>query len=322
MAKLLLTGGTGFIGRSLCSRLLQKGYEVHLLTRSPEKIDKLFKPSSQGVVSQGSVHRGVSPKGYFWDGCKTLPPQEALKGVEYVLHLAGEGVADAPWTKKRKQLIWDSRILSTQNLLQGLKLEKVYPKVFLSASAIGYYGDGGETELTEEKGLKGKDFLSDLCFHWEKAVKEISSFSETRCLSLRSGLVLSSEGGFLKKILPFFRKGLGGPLGNGQQWMSWIHLQDMISLLLFALKEEKLQGVVNAVSPNPVRNKTFSKTLGKFLKRPALLPTPTLALKMFYGKELSSLICSSQRVRPQKLIDQNFSFSFPHLKDALAHEFS
>ena len=305
--KLLLTGGTGFIGQSLCPLLLQKGYEVHLLTRSPERVKNLFE---------------VSPQAHFWDGCKAPPSGEVLKGVEYVLHFAGEGVADAPWTEKRKQALWDSRILSTQNLLRGLDSQKVYPRVFLSASAIGYYGDGGEVELTEEKGPKGKDFLSDLCFHWEKAVQDVSFFSntKTRHLSLRLGLVLSSRGGFLKKILPFFRKGLGGPLGNGRQWMSWIHLQDMMSLILFALEEEGLRGVVNAVSPHPVRNKEFSKILGELLKRPALLPTPLFALKMLYGRELSSLICSSQRVLPQKLLEhRGFSFTFPHLREALAY---
>lgn len=281
--RILITGITGFIGRELGSRLAKEGHEVIALVRDPET--RLSFPAEL---------RG-------WD-------TKEIKGVDALIHLAGEPIAAKRWSKAQKQKILDSRIETARKLGRMVK----NPPLLISASGIGFYGDRGEEELTEAS-ARGPGFLADVCEKWEEAAREIGA---GRTVMLRTGMVLGREGGALAKILPLFRAGLGGRLGSGRQWVSWIHLEDIVNLYLFALANPEVKGPVNAVAPFPVTNEEFTKILGKAVNRPALLPAPSFALKLLLG-EMSALLLDSQRVK-ESISKRGFRFKYRSLSQAMS----
>lgn len=295
----LITGGTGFIGSELCKKLAEQGEEFVLLSRHPEKAKRII-PQAKRVFS--------------WEPLSNEPSLAAFQGVSCVVNLAGETVGQR-WNETVKQRIYESRILGTRNLLSAMKKVNPKPSVLINASAIGYYGDGGEKEITEDSPC-GSHFLAKLCADWEAEAKKAEEFG-IRVVLLRIGIVLGLGGGALAQMLFPFKLGLGGPIGNGKQWFSWIHMEDVVGLILHAIKNSALHGAVNACAPEPVRNKEFSSALGKVLHRPAFLPVPSFALKLLFGEFASCGLLASQKVLPKKALDFGYSFQFPTLVPAL-----
>jgi len=294
--KALVTGGTGFVGRQL----------LELLDRPTV----LSRDVSRGQRAVGqSAGRVVG-----WDPQAGPPPTEAFEGVDVIFHLAGESVAEGRWTSAQKALIRESRVVGTQNLVAGIARAKPRPRVLVSASAVGYYGDRGEEELTEAS-APGDDFLADVCVEWERAAR-VAEQHGVRVVLARTGIVLG-QGGALAKMLTPFKLGAGGPLGNGRQWMPWIHVADLARLYLHAADTTSIQGPMNAVGPHPVRNSEFTKALGRALHRPAFMPAPYLGLRLVFG-EFAKVLFASQRVIPQVAIDTGFHFEYPQIAAALA----
>lgn len=295
--KVLMTGATGFVGRKLVASLVERGHEIVALTRSVESARKKI----------------GYPCGFFkWDGLSETVPARALEGVDAVVHLAGEGVADKRWTESQKQKILNSRTLSTKSLVQALQKLSAPPKVFLSASAIGFYGDRGEETLTEAS-PQGSGFLSDVCVAWESEARKCA---RTRNVQCRIGIVLGEGGGALKPMVPLFQSGVGGPLGSGSQWMSWIHLDDLVGMLTWALENPEVEGVFNAVAPNPVRNREFTQALARVLRVPAFFTAPAFALRLALG-EMSKVVLASQKVLPSRSLEKGFRFKYSNLDAAL-----
>jgi hypothetical protein len=237
------------------------------------------------------------------------------ESVDAVINLAGAPIADRPWTHKRKALLWSSRISLTETLLAWLDNRQQKPQVLISGSAVGWYGDGGERELTEDSPPVSEDFASQLCIAWEETAQRAEAMG-IRVVLIRTGLVLAAEGGFLSRLLLPFKMALGGPIGTGRQWMSWIHINDQIALIDFLLNQNDASGPYNACAPRPVRNREFAKTLGSVLHRPAVVPMPTLALRVGLG-EMSLLLLGGQRVTPMRLLAAGFTFQFTDLRAAL-----
>jgi uncharacterized protein (TIGR01777 family) len=248
-----------------------------------------------------------------WNPLQELPPLQAFEGCDAVINLAGESIAGR-WTAPKKQLIRDSRVLGTKNLVNALAQLSSRPKVLISASAIGYYGDRGEETLTEDA-APGSDFLAQVCRDWENEALKAESLG-MRVVRLRIGLVLGRGGGTLQALLPLFRVGLGGPLGSGRQWWSWIHRDDLCRLIVQILANENVSGPVNATAPQPVRQKEFAQVLGRVLRRPAFLPTPAFALKIALG-EFADGILASQRALPRRAQEMGYRFQFEGLEGAL-----
>jgi uncharacterized protein len=318
----LVTGATGFVGR----RLLGKLDHPIVLSRNPQR------------AREELMDYPVTVHG--WNPTEEPAPAEAFEGVDVVFHLAGESIADGRWTAAKKQRLHDSRVLGTRNLVAALlktgqaPAPVAFPKtglssgvhdsepvsvsrVLVSASAIGYYGDRGEQEL-RESAAPGEGFLPDLCVAWEREAREAES-AGVRVVSPRIGLVLNPGGGALGKMLPLFRAGLASPLGNGRQYMSWIHIDDLIRLLLFAAEHGNVAGPVNATAPHPVTNRDFTRILAKVLHRPALLPpVPKFALRLSMG-EFANVLFESQRVIPAAAEQYGFQFQHPELEQALKH---
>lgn len=295
---ILLTGGTGLIGRALCRHWLPQGHALTVWSRSPERVAALC----------GEAVRGIGRLADYGPG-----PLDA------VVNLAGAPIADRPWTHKRKALLWASRIHLTEQLLAWLESRDHRPQVLISGSAVGWYGDGGERELDEDSAPVVEDFAAQLCGAWEETAQRAEALG-IRVVLLRTGLVLAREGGFLRRLLPPFRLGLGGPIGNGRQWMPWIHLRDEIGLIDFLLQRQDARGPYNACAPQPVRNKVFARALGGALHRPALLPLPGPLLKLGLG-ELSGLLLGGQRAVPQRALADDYAFRFTDLDSALADLF-
>ncbi len=298
--KIALTGATGLIGTALCENLLRDGHQVVALGRDPEKI----RARLSGVEA------------VQWEATAGPPPAEALETVDAVVNLAGESIASSRWTTSRKQAIRDSRVQGTRHLRKALAASDAKPAVLVNGSAIGFYGDRGEQQL-DERSDPGSGFLSDVCRQWEAEALEAES-EGIRVVLLRTGIVLSAEGGALQKMLPPFKMFAGGPLGSGKQWMSWIHLADEVGLIREAISNPELSGSLNATSPDPRTNAEFSRALGKALGRPAVLPAPGFALKLLLGEMAQALLLEGQRVYPQKALDAGFRFQFPKLEEALA----
>jgi hypothetical protein len=297
---IVITGATGLIGRSLCTFLKNKGDEITVFTRDIENGKKVL-PLITSFVE--------------WNYRKPELWQDELNGKDAVIHLAGANVFGKRWSAKYKRIILESRKNATRNLVSAISGIKNKPGVFISSSAIGYYGNQGSQIITEDSPA-GNDFLAHVCKVWEKEASLVEK-SGVRRVSIRTGIVLSTEEGALKKMLPAFRLFAGGPLGNGNQWVPWIHLDDLIQIYLFSLDNNKISGGVNASSPNPVTMNEFSKTLGKVLHRPSLFPVPEFVLKFAVG-EGAQPILSSQRVIPKKLLDNSFQFKYNHLEPALS----
>lgn len=291
---ILITGGTGFLGSALAFKLLHTGKHVVVFGRSSDKIVRTFGDQVQ-AVSQIS----------------DLPDAGSFQAI---VNLAGAGIFDQRWNDKRKQVLRSSRIQLTQQLVDWIAGSEQKPDVLLNGSAIGIYGEHGDEVLTEQS-TQVVDFSQQLCADWEATALQAEALGVRVCL-IRTGLVLGQDGGLLKRMLLPFRMGLGGRLGNGRQWMSWIHLQDWLALAQLMIENSTMQGAYNASAPAPVTNAEFSAALAAALNRPMLLPLPEIVLKPLLG-EMSALILGSQRVLPKRLIDQGFEFQFPQLDLAL-----
>jgi len=290
-----LTGGTGFIGRALLRRLLEQGHTVRLAgRRRPPDLDAPVAFSHWDVLAGG-------------------PPAEFLEGAEAVIHMAGEPVAQR-WTAKAKARIRASRVEATRQLVQALAETAQRPRTLVCASAIGIYGARGDEWLSEDS-PPGRGFLAELAQAWEMEARAAEAWG-LRVVRLRIGVVLGPDGGALARMLPVFRLGLGGKLGSGRQWMSWIHLHDLIELILWAVGETRLCGAVNATAPNPVSNAEFTRVLAQVLRRPAIMRVPAFALRMALG-EMASVLLDSQRVRPEAALVARFQFRWPELGPAL-----
>lgn len=299
--RISMTGGTGFIGRPLCTCLSDQGHTVTLFARDPATAQLRTDPRVRLVKWQG-----------FRD-----PNEEvvsALADSDVLINLAGAPIADRRWTSRRKQALRASREGTTTALVAALAKLQTRPVLFLSASAVGYYGPRGDESLTEES-PSGTGFLASLCREWEGAARAAERLG-IRVTLLRIGVVLGKGGGALAKMLPAFRLGLGGPLGTGTQWMSWIHIDDVVELMVF-LMNQAVSGAVNATAPHPVTNRTFAQALGRALGKPARLPTPRLALKLLVGQMAEELLLTGQRVLPARAQAMGFHFRYPDLDEAL-----
>ena len=286
--RIAITGATGMIGSALVGHLKSEGHTVQKLVRRP-------------VVSSDEI---------AWDPKAGTIDLAALEGVDAIIHLAGANVGDRRWTKRYKAEILNSRLLGTNTIATAVS--QIKPSVFISASAIGWYGETGNRAVTEND-RSGDDFLATVCKEWEGAA---DLAGDVRTVKLRTGLVLEPTSGALGKMLPLFRFGLGGKLGSGKQWWSWITLHDQIKAICYLL-ENQIEGAVNLTSPNPATNQEFTSALARAMRRPALFPVPGFALKLVLGG-FSSEILGSKRVIPKKLTDAGFQFDFPHLAPALA----
>ncbi len=298
VSPVLVTGGTGFIGQALCTTLRDRGQTFTALARRPERA----KAGLAGVKEAWKWRPKMEPA-----------PLAAVQGAGAVVHLAGESVAGR-WDALKKRAIRDSRIVGTRHLVEAIGEAKSKPGVLVCASAVGYYGDRGDEELTEEA-VAGSDFLADVCQAWEAEARRAEEFG-VRVVSLRTGLVLGRGGGALKQMLLPFKLGLGGPLGSGKQWMPWVHLDDVVGIILHAIEQPRVRGPVNATAPTPVRNLEFSKTLARVLHRPAFLPVPAFGLKVLLG-EFADVLLASQRVLPKRTQELGYSFRYPALEAAL-----
>jgi uncharacterized protein (TIGR01777 family) len=291
--KVLVSGSHGLVGSALVSSLRGEGHEVFALVRHA--------PSSQSEVE--------------WYPERGSLALARLEGMDAVIHLAGESIADGRWNEAKKQRIRKSRVKGTTVLSDALANLKHPPATLISASAIGYYGSRGDLILTEQS-APGNDFLAGVCVEWEQAT-ESARQQGIRTVLARFGIILSADGGALKKMLPPFRMGVGGRVGSGQQWMSWIALDDVIGGLTLALNNDSLQGPVNFVAPNPVRNSEFTKVLGKALSRPTIFPIPEFGLRLAFGEMADALLLSSQRVKPDRLVSVGYQFHYSQLDVAL-----
>jgi uncharacterized protein (TIGR01777 family) len=291
--KILISGSTGFVGSALSKSLQAKKHHIYRLIRSPRiahKNDILWNPR-EGYIDKSKI-----------------------TGFDALIHLAGENIA-ARWTKAKKKRIYESRVHTTKLLALTLAQLTNPPKVFICASAIGYYGDRADEILTEQS-TSGKGFLAGLCRDWEEAAEPARN-AGIRTVHLRFGIILHPTGGALKKMLPLFKLGLAGPIGNGTQYWSWITLEDTVAAIEHILKNPSITGPVNIVSPNPVTNKEFIKTLAYILKRPAFLPAPKFLLKLALGQFAQQTLIASTRAKPEKLLQTEFYFKHPGLETAL-----
>ncbi|WP_375770550.1 TIGR01777 family oxidoreductase [Archangium gephyra] len=294
--KVALTGASGFLGPLFVRRLLERGHGVHVLARDVER-------------TLGRLPQGVS--GAFFDAVTPLSP-DALGGAEAVVHLAGEPVAQR-WTESARKRIHDSRVVGTRLLVEAMRAAGTV-RHFVSASAIGYYGDRGAEPLTESS-PPGDDFLARVCQDWEAEAQQAAA-AGIRTVVARIGVVLHPEGGALAQMLPLFRLGLGGKMGSGQQYMSWVDREDTLGLLLFALEHPELTGPMNVTAPEPLTNADVARALGAALHRPAVLPVPGFALKVVMG-QMSEAVLGGQRVLPRRALEAGYRFQHPELPGAL-----
>ncbi len=297
--RIIITGATGLIGKKLADALISRGDEVIVFSRDTKKAKSIFPTSIECVE---------------WNYQRPDQWKSKLENADAVVHLAGINLFAKRWNEKFKKEVIDSRKVSTKNLVEAIASRANQPEVFISASGIGYYRDCGDKILNEDSPL-GKDFLADVCEAWESESRRTGEFG-IRNVQIRTGLVLSTEDGALKKMLLPFKFFIGGPLGNGKQWASWLHIDDIVAIYLHAIDNQNISGAVNAASPNPVRMKEFAKTLGKVLHRPSLFPVPKFALKIVVG-EAAEVVTASQRVDVKKLLSIGYKFKFEMLEEAL-----
>ncbi len=294
-----VTGATGLIGRRLVAALVERGDQVVALAR---------KPSAAGAA--------LGVRAVPWEAVAAPAPAQALSRIDAVVHLAGEPIAQR-WTKAAKERIRDSRVTGTANLVAGIRAANPRPKVLVSTSAAGYYGDRGSEVLEESAGPgPANDFLASVCQGWEEAADEAAKLG-MRVVKLRNGVVLSRSGGALAKLLPPFRAGVGGPVAGGRQYMPWISIDDVIGMYLGAIDDQAWSGAVNCCAPTPVPNEVFVKALGRVLRRPTLVPAPEFAVRALFG-EMATVVLASQRMMPSRALALGYEFSWPELDGALA----
>lgn len=293
--KILISGASGLVGTHLIPTLLAKGNQVYKLVRhAPRGMDEIE-----------------------WDAEKGFTDEEQLENFDAVIHLAGDNVASENWSEEKKRKIRDSRVVGTRVLVDALKRRINPPKHFVSASAIGFYGSR-EAEIVNEESAVGKGFLPEICQEWENEALKAANFG-ARVVMLRIGVVLAKDGGALAKMLTPFKFGVGGIVGSGKQYMSWIALDDLIKIIHFVLENVEINGAINAVAPDAVTNEEFTRTLGKVLGRPTFLPIPEFAIKLLFGEMGETLLLEGTRVYPQKLLDAKFDFDFTNLETAMRH---
>lgn len=294
--RILLTGSHGLVGSALTKSLVAEGHEVRPLVRY--------------ATGYGSHEIEWNPERYSI-------AMSRIEGFDALIHLAGESIAEGRWTEERKKKIRESRVKGTRLLAESIITLKQPPRMFLCASAIGYYGDRGDDVMTETSS-PGNEFLAEVCVEWEAATRAAAE-KGIRVANMRFGIILDQNGGALAKMLPPFRMGVGGRIGNGRQWMSWIALHDVVKAIQHVLGNESLSGPINFVAPGPVRNADFTKALGRALSRPTFFPIPAFAVRLAFGEMADALLLTSQRVQPEKLAESNFEFDYPTLAAALAH---
>lgn len=292
--QILITGGTGLIGRHLIPRLLELGHQITVVTRTPDKARQI-----------------LDPRVTLWKG---LEDRQNLDGIDAVVNLAGEPIADKRWSAEQKERLCQSRWVITQKLVDLIRASSTPPAALISGSATGYYGDLGEVVVTEEE-PPHNEFTHKLCAQWEQIASGAQS-DRTRVCLLRTGVVLAPAGGILGKMVPAFRLGLGGPIGNGRQYLAWIHIDDMVNGIIWLLNND-LRGPFNMVSPYPVRNEQFAHALGHALNRPAIVRVPATAMRLLMG-ESSVLVLGGQRALPKRLEAAGFAFRWYDLEEALA----
>lgn len=296
MATILITGGTGLIGKALSQSLIEQGHRVHILSRTPRA--------------------GAKAPEFYWNVEKQEIDEKALEGVEHIVHLAGIGVADKRWTEKRRQEIIDSRVNSMKLITGAVNRKGLRLRSVVGASAIGIYGMETSEKIFSENDRGPRDFLWKTCELWERSYDSIKALADKTCV-LRIGVVLSEKGGALKRLLPIFRAGLGSPIGNGKQYMPWVHLEDMVALIVESLFNPAVEGIYNAVATEHITNAYFSKSIAKALSKPYFMPAvPAFAMKLLYG-EMANVLLLGSRASNQKLLNTGFRFKFPELKPAL-----
>jgi len=302
--RILMLGCTGFIGKSLIPRLISEGHELCLISR--KNIDQLKINSSFEKIAFLKLNLAQERS---WNDINLL---NQLKSCEVIINLSGEPITEKRWSEEQKLEIENSRVNTTSYLMNSLKKNAINPKVIINASAIGFYGTSLDN-IFDETSPGGEDFLAKLCKKWEEAASQKPFF--TRLVILRIGIVLGVNGGALGKMLPIFKVGLGGPIGDGNQWMSWIHIDDLCDIIVNGIKDKKYSGVINAVSPKPVKMKEFSSILAKSLQRPNLLPVPAASLKLILG-DSAKLLLEGQNIKSIKL-NKFFKFKYPLLEEAI-----
>jgi uncharacterized protein (TIGR01777 family) len=297
MKKIVVAGGSGFIGEPLVRRLVARGDEVAVLTRNPSK-----------------VHDG---RALVWDPASEGGWIDDVAAADVVINLAGENVGGGRWTDARKKRVVESRVFATTALVNAMRRQPGKSRTFISASAIGFYGDRGN-ESIDERSAPGTGFLTEVTKRWEELAREAEPFA--RVVILRFGIVLAANGGALAKLLLPFRLGAGGPMGSGNQWMSWIDRDDALRMIEWSIDRETTRGIYNATAPNPATNRDFARTLGHVLHRPAFMPTPSFALRLALGSGMANeMLLSGQRVLPVRATSEGFVFAHPELEEALGH---
>ena len=292
--KIAIAGGSGFVGEPLVRRLLSRGDDVVVLTRNPAKV---------------RAGRGVP-----WDGQSAGGWTADVAGADVVINLAGENIAEGRWTAERKRQLLDSRVNATRALVKAIETEPSRPRIFINASAVGYYGLHGDETLTESA-APGAGFLAGLVRQWEEEARNAEK--SARLIILRFGVILAADGGALAKMLPPFKLGAGGRIGSGHQWMSWVSRDDVIGLIEWAIGKDAARGVYNVTSPEPVRNRDFTKALGQALHRPTIFPIPGFVLRATFGEMADEVLMGGQRVLPGRATEAGFSFSDPVVELAL-----
>jgi len=305
----LITGGSGFIGTALIKQLLLENHDVTVLTRNEVKTAQHF-----GDIIDAEREDFQTKSRVKTVHCLSkLNPDQTF---DIVVNLAGQAIADKRWNDQVKNEIIKSRIEITKALSEYLEGVLVKPDIFISGSALGYYGIGQSNEEINENGKVDKSFSSQLCVQWEAQAKEIEKMGIRTCY-LRTGIVLGENGGALSKMLPPFKKGLGGPIGDGKQWMSWIHIEDIVGMIRFAIENDSIHGPINGTAPEAVNNHVFTKTLAKVLWRPAFFRMPKMVVKLVFGEMGEELLLAGKRIIPEKMVKAGYQFQYPKLEEAL-----
>lgn len=294
MARVVVAGGSGFLGEALVARLKERGDDVAVLTRSAPRVQ--------------------NARALIWDGKSQGPWSDDVASADAVVNLAGENIGKGRWTAKRKEQLVSSRLDATHALVDALRRNAAHRRVLVNASAVGIYGDRGD-EALDESSQRGAGFLADLVDRWETAARDAEPLA--RLVILRFGVILDREGGALARMLPPFRLGLGGPIGSGRQWMSWITRDDVVRMILWAIDNEQVAGVYNATAPQPVTSREFARELGRALRRPAFMPLPGVALRIAFGEMARETLLSGQRVLPRRAEADRFSWESPDLRTGL-----